>query len=64
MQVKSAKAVTEVTLSLTGEDAELLNYIVKNCVEWNNSLIGTFAEELSDALDQAEVPVAGEWVSE
>ncbi len=57
MQVKATKAVTEVTLALTGEEAAVLMGILF-AVNWDNSLHGTLAADLYDSLENVDIESA------
>lgn len=54
-KVKAVKAVTEVTLSLTGDEADLLRTLIYNADWYEDGVLtaaGRFADELTDALDE------------
>lgn len=53
-KVKAVKAVTEVTLALTGDEAEALKGILLDR-PWDGTEQGNLAEQLHDALDDAGI---------
>lgn len=55
MEVKAVKAITEVTLALTGEDAEIVANILISTCSWDGSRTGRLAETLYQSLLDAGV---------
>ncbi len=59
MEVKAVKAVTEVTLALTGDEASVLMSMAVNAFAWDGTRTGQLANSIYHGLENAGVDTAG-----